>query len=467
MTSPPLASSTSTARRLPSPHTRWAIVPAAVIVQLALGAVYAWSVFNKPLQEQFGWSKSEVVLPFMVAIGTIFIGAFIGGRVQDRHGPRMVALTGGTLYAVGVMLASLVHSADQLWLLAVTYGAMGGIGLGAAYITPIAMLVKWFPDRRGLITGIAVGGFGVGSVLTAPVAKWLLSSAENKPSVFLPLGLAYLVAVLVGASFFRNPPRDYSVAGYVVPVTGRTARSLDTYTVGEALRTRQWYLLVAILALNTTCGLALISQAADAFQAVAGATATAAAAAVGLLGLFNGAGRIVWAATSDRIGRMPAFIGMLALQGVAFLLLPHASSVALFFGLSALIYVCYGGGFGTMPATAADYFGTKNAGAIYGAMIVAWSTAGVIGPKVAAALYEGSGNAYAVPFTVIGLLALAAIVLPVVTRLPAPRPRVDATPLALVPSQAQPATEPERPAGRAMNEKRREDAATRAPVGTR
>ncbi|MGE5763096.1 MAG: OFA family MFS transporter [Mycobacterium leprae] len=435
MASPLLGSAARTASPPRPSRTRWAIVPAAVLLQLALGAVYAWSVFNKPLQQQFGWSKSEVVLPFMVAIGTIVIGAVIGGRVQDRHGPRLVALVGGTLYAVGVMLASLVESADQLWLLTLTYGVMGGIGLGAAYITPIAMLVKWFPDRRGLITGIAVGGFGVGSVLTAPVAKWLLSSADNKPSVFLPLGVAYLVAVLVGGAFFRNPPAGYSVPGYVAPVVGRTARSVDTYTVGEALRTRQWYLLVAILALNTTCGLALISQASDAFQAVAGATATAAAAAVGFLGLFNGAGRIVWAAASDRVGRMPAFVGMLSLQGVAFLVLPHASSLVVFFLLSALIYVCYGGGFGTMPATAADYFGTKNAGAIYGAMIVAWSVAGVVGPKLAAALYEGSGNEYAVPFTVIGVVALAAIALPLTTRLPAPRTPAPMTP-SLVPLQS-------------------------------
>ena len=470
MASPPLAATASTTSRLPSSRTRWAIVPAAVLVQLALGGVYAWSVFNQPLQQQFGWSKSQVVLPFMVAIGTIFIGAVIGGRVQDRHGPRIVALAGGTLYAVGVMLASLVESADQLWLLTVTYGAMGGIGLGAGYITPIAMLVKWFPDRRGLITGIAVGGFGVGSVLTAPVAKALLSSADNKPDVFLPLGVAYLIAVLIGASFFRNPPAGYSVPGYVAPVVGRTARSLDTYTVGEALHTRQWYLLVAILALNTTCGLALISQASDAFQAVAGATATAAAAAVGLLGLFNGAGRIVWAAASDRIGRMSAFIGMLALQGLAFLVLPHASSVALFFILSALIYVCYGGGFGTMPATAADYFGTKNAGAIYGAMIVAWSVAGVVGPKLAAALYEGNGNTYGVPFTVIGLVALAAIALPLITRLPAPRPRKDVTPSILVPLQSRPTGEVatgeavEQAVGKAVKEAHREDA---PPVGLR
>jgi OFA family oxalate/formate antiporter-like MFS transporter len=193
-------------RQLALPGGRWGLVPAAVLVQLAIGAVYAWSVFNAPLQEQFGWSKAEAVLPFEVAIGTIFIGTFVGGRIQDKRGPRPVALVGGVLYALGTMGASLVSSDDQLWLLCLTYGVMGGIGLGAVYITPIAMLAKWFPDKRGLITGIAVAGFGFGAVITAPVARALLNGTDDKTSAFLPLGIAYLVAVLLGASFFRNPP---------------------------------------------------------------------------------------------------------------------------------------------------------------------------------------------------------------------------------------------------------------------
>jgi MFS family permease len=248
---------------------RWWIVVAAVLVQLALGAVYAWSVFNKPLQGQFGWSKGEAVLPFEVVIGTIFIGSLIGGRIQDRRGPRPVALSGVILYSVGVMLASLVSSSGELWLLVLTYGAMGGIGLGAAYITPIAMLAKWFPDRRGLITGIAVAGFGFGAVITAPVAKALLGGTDDKTSVFLPLGIAYLIAGVIGAFFFRNPPEGYRVPGWV-PKVGPAVAGTRVYTLAEALRTPQWYMLTAILALNVTCGIAFISQAADAAEEVAG-----------------------------------------------------------------------------------------------------------------------------------------------------------------------------------------------------
>ncbi|AVT28796.1 MFS transporter [Plantactinospora sp. BC1] len=397
---------------------RWGLVVAAVLVQLALGAVYAWSVFNQPLQQAFGWSKAEAVLPFEVAIGTIFIGSLVGGRVQDRRGPRPVALGGGVLYAVGNILASLVSDADQLWLLVLTYGVLGGIGLGAAYITPIAMLTKWFPDHRGLITGIAVAGFGFGAVITAPVAKALLNNTTDKPSVFLPLGIAYLVAVLLGASFFRNPPPGYRVPGYRPVTTGRVPAGTRVYTLAEALRTRQWYLLTAILALNVTCGIAFISQAADAAQTITGVGSATAASLVAVLGLFNGAGRLGWAWLSDQTGRMVAFGGMLALQALCFFILPHAAGFAFFAVLAALIYLAYGGGFGTMPATAADYFGTPHAGAVYGAMIVAWSIGGVAGPLLTATLFEASGNSYTLPFTVLAVIAVVALVLPPITRLP-------------------------------------------------
>jgi OFA family oxalate/formate antiporter-like MFS transporter len=410
-------STISAHRRNDPTRGRWFIVVAAVLVQLALGAVYAWSVFNKPLQAEFGWSKSQAVLPFEVAIGSIVIGTFLGGRIQDRRGPRPVAVAGVVLYSLGIILASRVSSAGQLWLLVLSYGVMGGIGLGLAYITPIAMLVKWFPDRRGLITGIAVGGFGFGAVITSPVAKWLLSGADNKPSVFLPLGIAYLVAGLAGASMFRNPPAEYAVPGYDPErATGRAKPTTTVYTLRDALHTRQWYLLTMILFLNTMCGIAFISQASDAAQDVAGVSAFTAANFVGVMGLFNGAGRIFWAGLSDRIGRMQAFLGMLGLQGVCFLVIPH-TTFGIFAVLGALIYLAYGGGFGTMPATAADFYGTPNAGAIYGAMIIAWSAGGVVGPLLAARLYESSGG-YTLPFTVLGVVALVSLALPLLARPP-------------------------------------------------
>ena len=401
---------------------RWGLVAAALLLQFSIGAVYAWSVFAKALPdaEPFQLSKPQAALPFTVTIGMIFIGTYIGGRIQDKRGPRPVALVGGVIYAVGILLASLAGSREELWLLVLGYGVISGFGLGLAYIVPIAMLQKWFPDKRGLITGLAVGGFGFGAVLTSPVAQRLIKASPDVPTrAFLPLGIAYLVMSLVGAAFFRNPPAGYTVPGWT-PAAGATGTSTHEYTQGEALRTPQWYLLAAILTLNVAAGIALISQAASSFTDIAGYSAAAAATAVGLLGLFNGAGRIFWAAVSDKTGRMPSFVAMLALQGLCFLALPHAGNAALFFLLAAVIYLCYGGGFGTMPATAGDFFGVKNAGAIYGAMIVGWSLGGVLGPQVAAALIGDDRN-YTRGYTAIAIIALAAIVLPLITRLPEPR----------------------------------------------
>ena len=394
---------------------RWLLAGAAVLVQLALGAVYAWSVFVNPFIDQMGWSRTETSLPFIVTIGVLFVGTVVGGRIQDRIGPRPVVLAGGIIYSIGVMLASLVHTPDQLWLLVLTYGVIAGLGLGAGYIVPIAMLVKWFPDKRGLITGVAVAGFGAGALVTAPVANRLLV-ADDVSQVFLPLGLAYLVATVVGGAMFRNPPAGYQVPGF----DGSAARvvgNVESYTLSEALRTPQWYVLTAILALNVTAGIALISQAAPAAVEIAGMSASGAAGVVGIFAVFNGAGRVVWGWASDFIGRMPAFFAIFGLQVFCFGLLPSASAATLFVVLGALVYLCYGGGFGTMPATAADFFGPKNAGGIYGAMIVGWSVGGVVGPLVIAAIADGTGG-FTVPFYIIAAMVLGAALLPATTKSP-------------------------------------------------
>jgi OFA family oxalate/formate antiporter-like MFS transporter len=404
---------------------RWLLVAAALLLQFSIGAVYAWSVFSKALKAapDFKLTTVQASLPFTVTIGMIFIGSYLGGRIQDRRGPRPVALAGGVIYAIGVVLASFAQNGDQLWLIILGYGVISGFGLGFAYIVPIAMLLKWFPDKRGLITGLAVGGFGFGAVLTSPVAQWLIGKDPGRPtSAFLPLGIAYLVMSLIGASFFRNPPAGYTVPGYEPSASGTGSNGGTDYTQGEALRTPQWYLLTAILTLNVTAGIALISQAAGSATDISGYTSAGAAAIVGIFAIFNGGGRIVWAAASDFTGRMPAFALMLGLQGVCLLILPHASNKALFFVLAAIVYLCYGGGFGTMPATAGDYFGVRYAGAIYGLMLIGWSLGGIIGPIVISALIGGDKN-YTVGYTTIGIIALVSMVLTFITKIPAARRR--------------------------------------------
>ncbi|MHB1235146.1 MAG: L-lactate MFS transporter, partial [Microbacteriaceae bacterium] len=359
--------------RLASEQTRsrWWIVIAALLLQFSIGAVYAWSVFNTALKNPaaMGLSNPEASLPFTVTIGMIFIGSYIGGRIQDRKGPRPVALTGGIIYGLGCILASFAHDHSQLWLLVLGYGVISGFGLGFAYIVPIAMLQKWFPDKRGLITGLAVAGFGFGAVLTAPIAQWLIAMNPKNPDwAFLPLGIGYLVLSVIGASFFRNPPAGYTVPGWVPATTGRVRDSAKEYTEKEALRSPQWYLLTGILTLNVTVGISLIAQANSTAIDVAGYSAAGAAALVGILALFNGGGRVFWGWVSGKTGRMTAFGLMLGLQGVCLLIIPHAGNAALFFILAAIVYLCYGGGFGTMPATAGDFFGVRHAGAIYGLM---------------------------------------------------------------------------------------------------
>jgi OFA family oxalate/formate antiporter-like MFS transporter len=402
---------------------RWWIVIGALLLQLSIGGVYAWSVFNTALKKDtaMGLSNAEASLPFTVTIGMIFIGSYLGGRIQDRRGPRPVALVGGFVYAVGCIIASFAREPGQLWLLILGYGIISGFGLGFAYIVPIAMLQKWFPDKRGLITGLAVAGFGFGAVVTAPVARWLIDKNPTEPNwAFLPLGIGYLVLAVAGASIFRNPPEGYTVPGWVPATTGPTRDSAKQYTEKEALRTPQWYLLTAILTLNVTVGIALIGQANSTAIDVAGYSTTAAASVVGLFALFNGGGRIFWAWVSGFTGRMTAFALMLGLQGVCLLLVPHAANSGLFFVLGAVVYLCYGGGFGTMPATAGDFFGVRHAGAIYGLMILGWSLGGIIGPPIIAALI-GPDKHYVLGYTVMGIIALASIILPVITRMPAPQ----------------------------------------------
>ncbi len=411
---------------------RWVILVCAVLVQLAIGSVYAWSVFAKALQSDaaFGWSKSKAAVPFSVVIGMIFIGSYVGGRLQDARGPRVVAMTGGVIYAVGVILASFAQSPDSFWLLVLGYGVIGGFGLGMVYIVPIAMLQKWFPDKPGLITGLAVAGFGFGAVVTAPVGQALINQSPSVPTkAFLWLGIGYLVILLVCTSVFRNP----AVVPDVTGATTKDASSVESGTVSrdftpsEAMHTKQWYLLTGILTMSVTAGISLIAVAAGTATDVAGYSTAAAAALVGVLGLFNGAGRIFWGWISDKIGKMPAFLGILGIQGVCLLLIPHASSTALFAVLAALVYLCYGGAFGTMPSTAGTFFGVKNVGAIYGLMLIGWSIGGVVGPLLIASLI-GSDKAYTLGFTVIGVITLVALVLPLVIKKPRHEPAAVETP---------------------------------------
>jgi OFA family oxalate/formate antiporter-like MFS transporter len=397
-----------------SKTNRWGLAAAGFLMQMALGAVYAWSVFRIPLARQFHWSIEQVTLTFTVSIFVLGVAAFFGGLWLNKKGPRVVALTGGFLYGLGVFLAS--FSANKLWWLYLSYGVIGGIGVGFAYIVPIAVLVKWFPDRRGLITGIAVGGFGAGALVTAPVATHLIQSV-GVLRTFAILGIGYVVVTMATGYFMQNPPAGWRPEGWTPSSTQTAQRSARDYTLGDALKTWQWWALWALLFLNTSAGISIISQESPMFQEIGKATAIVAAGMVGVASIGNAAGRVFWAWISDAITRRGTFITMFVLQVGLFWIMPSLSSTAVLTIVSFLILMCYGGGFGTMPAFAADYFGSKNVGPIYGLMLTAWGTASAFGPLLVAHMRQSSGSYASGLHVIAGIMAVSAL-LPALVRPP-------------------------------------------------
>jgi OFA family oxalate/formate antiporter-like MFS transporter len=392
---------------------RWTIAIAGILMQVALGAVYAWSVFRVPLSKQFGWSISDVTLTFTIAIFAVGFAAFFGGLWLNKQGPRVVAVTGGILYGLGVFLAS--FSANRLWWLYLSYGLIGGIGLGFGYIVPVSVLVKWFPDKRGLITGVAVGGFGLGALVTAPVATRLIASV-GVLSTFAYLGIAFGILTVATGLFMKNPPTGWKPEGWI-PSPKASQRAGRDYTLGEAVRLWQWWALWLLLFINTSAGISIISQESPLFQDLAKVTALTAAGMVGIVAIGNAIGRVFWAWLSDLLTRRMTFVVMFALQVALFWLLPNLHAAGVLTLVVFVILMCYGGGFGTMPAFAADYFGPKNVGPIYGLMLTAWGFASAFGPLLIAHMREVT-HEYGSGLHAIAGVLLVSILLPFVVRAP-------------------------------------------------
>jgi OFA family oxalate/formate antiporter-like MFS transporter len=392
---------------------RWYIAVAAFIVQLALGSVYAWSVFLTPVMTTYGANKPTANLTFSITLLALGVTAGFGGYLNNRFGPRIITTTGGILYGLGLILAGLTTPLHSIGLLYLTYGIIGGIGIGLGYIVPLAMLIKWFPDRRGFITGLAVAGFGLGALIVSLVAPGLLNAKTGigVGSTLLYLGIAYLIIVVGGAQFFRTAQDGYAPAGWTPSAKVQEAQATRSYTLAEALRSPRWYVLWLILALNVTAGAALISVASPLATSFTGVTPLVAATLVSTISIFNGAGRLFWGWVSDAIGRPFTFLSIFIVQIIAFALLPFIGNFGILLIPAALIALCYGGGFGTMPAFAADFFGAKNAGTIYGVMLTAWSAGGILGPILI------SNLEYKTALYIIAVIMLVSCILPFVARM--------------------------------------------------
>ncbi len=388
---------------------RWWIVFAGVCLQMALGSAYAWSVFRIPLSKQFGWTISQVTIAFTISWFFLGCAALLGGLWMHRAAPRTVAITGGLLWGIGVFLAS--FSAHKLWWLYLTYGVIGGTGLGMGYIVPISVLVKWFPDRRGLITGIAVGGFGAGSLIAAPVAHSLIERV-GVMTTFAYLGIAYAVVAVVAASFMCNPPEKWHPEGWQPSASQTAQRSARDFTLAEALVHWQWWAICLLLCINTMAGLSIVAQAAPIFQEMGRATSASAAALLGIISIGNGLGRVFWAWVSDLTSRKTAYFLMYLAAALIFWSYSRISSLTVLAIATFVLVMCYGGGYGITPAFAADYFGPRNVGPIFGLMMLPWAFASAFGPSLFAYLRQINGT-YTEGLYVIASMMTVALILPI------------------------------------------------------
>ncbi|MBK1878281.1 L-lactate MFS transporter [Pelagicoccus mobilis] len=373
---------------------RWLIAASAVGVHVSIGAVYAYSVFKKPLFAELGWEPTQTAWAFSIAI--LFLGlsaAFLGPTVE-RMGPRKSGMLSATLYCTGLAIAGLGVSLNQIYVFYLGYGVISGIGLGVGYICPVSTLVKWFPDRRGLATGLAIMGFGFGALLASSLIQFLMTNVGIAPTFWI-LAVAYFVIMMASAQYLEAPPEGWEPEGFsAAQKAGKVKKREDLAQVNsiEALGTIRFYYMWIMLFINITCGIAVISVASPMSQEIAGLTPAAAATMVGLMGLFNGIGRISWASFSDVIGRPMTYTAFFVIQIAAFFILPKTTSSFLFQAVVFLILTCYGGGFASIPAYIGDVFGTKRLSAIHGNILTAWAAAGLVGPLIAARVRETTGS---------------------------------------------------------------------------
>ncbi|MHA3946645.1 L-lactate MFS transporter [Cellulomonas bogoriensis] len=374
----------------PAGYNRWLVPPAALAVHLSIGQVYAFSVFKNPLVDRFDASMTSVAIIFSIAIVMLGLSAAFGGKWMERNGPRKAMAVSALFWVSGFMVASVGVQLGQLWIVYLGYGVLGGIGLGIGYISPVSTLIKWFPDRPGLATGLAIMGFGGGAMVASPLTVRLLDAygatpAEALVPTMLTLAAIYAVLMTAGAVVIRVPAPGWKPEGWTPKPKKNAMQTQNDVRVAKAVRTPQFYLLWIVLFTNVTAGIGILEQASpmiqDFFTSVTPATA---AGFVGLLSLANMGGRVVWSSASDALGRKRIYVMYLGVGALLYAVLATTSgaSIALFVVVTFLIVSFYGGGFATIPAYLKDLFGTLEVGAIHGRLLTAWSAAGIAGPLI-------------------------------------------------------------------------------------
>ena len=415
---------------------RWRIPIGAVAVHICIGSVYAWSTFNRPIQALFPdqpWWFSPPYTTFTTALVLLGLSAAFGGPWVERRGPRVAATAAALFFGTGLIIGGLGLSMRQPLIVFLGMGVIGGIGCGLGYISPVSTLVKWFPDRRGMATGMAIMGFGGGAFLAGYLNVFLMDRLGVANTV-IALGAAYLVIMLIGSRLLERPPAGWTPEGWTPAVVKRAMITDHSVTRNEAIQTLQFFLLWGILFINVTAGIGILAQASPMMQDMFRRTPLEAAAVVSLISIFNATGRFVWASASDYIGRRNTYTIFFIAQFLIFLLIPGLASsnnwimfeVALF-----TVFTMYGGGFATIPAFLADIFGPDNVGAIHGALLTAWSCAAVAGPviitelsnRAKAALPAGGDRVhiYDTPLQVLAVLLAVGFVLTLLVRPLKPR----------------------------------------------
>ncbi|HHD5813761.1 TPA: OFA family MFS transporter [Streptococcus pyogenes] len=369
---------------------RYIIATAGILLHLMLGSTYAWSVYRNPILQETGWDQAPVAFAFSLAIFCLGLSAAFMGNLVEQYGPRLTGTVSAILYASGNMLTGLAIDRKEIWLLYIGYGVIGGLGLGAGYITPISTIIKWFPDKRGMATGFAIMGFGFASLLTSPIAQWLIET-EGLVATFYLLGLIYLIVMLFASQLIIKPTAA-EIAILDKKRLQNNSYLIEGMTAKEALKTKSFYCLWVILFINITCGLGLISVVAPKAQDLTGMSPEMSAIVVGAMGIFNGFGRLVWASLSDYIGRRVTVILLFLVSIIMTISLIFAHSSLIFMISIATLMTCYGAGFSLIPPYLSDLFGAKELATLHGYILTAWAIAALTGPMLLSITVEWTHN---------------------------------------------------------------------------